>query len=251
MKIDPTRGLIEQLEWEPTLIDRRGAARFVNRVREKRGEPLLAWRARQRAPALKTRSSRKRRADESEDEDEDEDEKDEEDKPNTRSRATKRMKRNAPEPEAEVKPTAPVVDSALTGLFTIPPASDNGSDAGVPSGSSSSLTSLVATPDLPQTDLRFTFDEFDCAASEAGPSTPCGPQNVLGLSVPDHSPVYGGYSSPYLSSSPANQYAAPCDPGLFTGHEIPQGFNQLDPVAFEASFCDGEPLSPLTTERDR
>lgn len=252
VKIDPTRGLIEQLEWEPFLQDGRAGASLPNRARAKRRAAAL-WKERQTAPAARARSSRKRRAAEIEDEEDDEDEEDEEDeeyKPITRARATKRMRRSARKPEPETKPAAPAADGALDGLFTISPASDGGSDAGVPSGSSSSLTSLVATPDpAAQGELQFTFDAYDYATSEAGPSTPYGSHNALELSVPDHAPVYGGYQSPFMGNSPADQYGAADNLGLFMGHQVPQGFNELDAAAFDTSLYDGELSRCLITER--
>ena len=252
VKIDPTRGLIEQLEWEPFLQDGRAGASLPNRARAKRRAAAL-WKKRQTAPAARARSSRKRRAAEIEDDEDDEDDEDEEYKPVTRARATKRMRRSAPKPkpESETKPAAaPAADGALDGLFTISPASDGGSDAGVPSGSSSSLTSLVATPDpAAQGELQFTFDAYDYATSEAGPSTPYGSHNALELSVPDHAPVYGGYQSPFMGHSPVGPYGAADNLGLFMGQQVPPGFNDLDAAAFDTSLYDGELSRRLITER--
>lgn len=149
-KIDPTRGLRAQLEWEPSLQEGRDSAKLPNRARAKR----LATSLGKEPQTLPAPRSRKRRADEF-----DEDEDEEEYKPKTRSRTTKRVRQSEPEPEA--KPAIAVAGDTFNelfamsplsehgsnaGLFTIAPTSEHGNNAGIPSGSSSGLTSLVAPP---------------------------------------------------------------------------------------------------------
>ena len=227
VKIDPTRNLGEQLKWEKFLHEGRGRS---NRSRARQAAASL-WKERQAAPAPRARSTRKRRAGE--------DEEDEgEYKPNTRARATKRIRRSAPEPEPEVKPTTPVAEDALNGLLTISPASDHGSDVGLPSASSSSLTSLLTTPEPHQGELQFTFDTYGCASSEAGPSTPYGSHNtVLGLTVPDHPSAYSGYQSTIWDASLPDQSGVTGGMGLFMGQQVSHGFNEFN---FDTGLYNGE-----------
>lgn len=244
-KIDPTRGLREQLEWEPFLKDGRDGAGHPNRARAKRTATSLG-KERQTAPAQapRTRSSRKRRADET-DEDDDEDD---EYKPNTRARAAKRVRQSPPEPEPEVKPAHAVSEDAFDHLFTISPTSDHGSNVGLPSGSSSSLTSLAATPDPQQGELQYALDAYGCASPVAGPSASYNPHNVLGLALPDQSSAYLGYQSPLSGHQALDQCGATSDLGLLMAQQAPHGHYEFDMAAFEASLCDGQPSLRRTSE---
>ncbi|KZT71452.1 hypothetical protein DAEQUDRAFT_809788 [Daedalea quercina L-15889] len=240
-KIDPTRGVREQLEWEkPKFYFDHSDSGLAHRTRAKRAAAAPRKRPnsvkQDSAAAPTTRLSRKRRADEIFDSDDDGDEDDSDDNDDndeympasqSRARPVKRLRQSA----AAAEPAPAPAEGAFADLYTMSPTSDLAGDAQWVAGPSNS--SLVTAPVVQSNELQFSFDvsEDGTTAMHAVPDTSYLPQNALGLSIPSESSatyLASGYSStlPTLSLSPSPMPEAVDDFGFF----IEQG----------GSFCQNE-----------